>query len=571
MRIVDKIKTTLNLITRKGAKLERFKVDRRINTIHDPFISKAITNWLHTVNEGSYQPVFCEWLKLNGHIIKSSIKNTNFEQGKDVISIDENNVIHAFQLKGGKITLDRWRREVRPEIDILIDGGIQYPGIPRDSNFVPYLVTNSDIAENVRSEIQSLNDKKWKDNPLHIVEKGDLNAYFQSMSQGFLPDSLAEYKQLVELMVANGEDFVDVGPIFNFLNDNFVKREKVVYMQIRRDIASVVLYVNLMMGTYLEKNNYISCIRILAVGISTILYMADHYSLKDSHWVGSYKLLWEEMMDLSKQLETYISDSSVAERFPGPFDRFLMEPRRHAASSVIFSLKIAEFLMGDSNWKKMDDEHYLKDYKNSFYQWSEASYVPIILGIALMDAIKAPNSEKSNRVAIEMICKQLIDALGRKVDKPSIDPIYVDLYAHMNEVASLNKKIQDEKEDNRLNSYILESIILMLVRLGSRTFLEKEWVEISHFRLSEFIYENENDVYKYRNDSGEIRTRPLSKVQSWKKLEESLGAYDTNKIPNSLKRFPEFIPYLLVVYPHRINATYLKFLLSKLDSKAKIQ
>jgi len=356
-----------------------------INTIQDPFVSKAISNWLSTVNEASYQPVFCEWLALNGHSIKSSIRNTNFEQGKDVISTDKNGLVHAFQLKGGKITLERWRSEVKREIEILIEGAIQHPEIDRKTNHYSYLVTNGDIDETVRADIISLNDRVWKESPLKIIEKGDLNTYFQKMSQGFLPDSLSDYKVFVELIAANGKDLVDIKKVSTFLEETYLKkRDKVVKEQIKRDISSIVLYTNLIMGPYSEESNYVSCVKILSASLSVILNLVDEYKLNDKYWLTSYEIIWQQMMYLSSELERYIKNTKSIRMFPGPIDREMIPQRMSAAKSVLYPFKLAQAIKSNDDWMTILDEDYQKKLTCLPYLWGEASYIPYIFLVMLI-------------------------------------------------------------------------------------------------------------------------------------------------------------------------------------------
>ena len=133
----------------------------------DPFLQRAIEYWLDSTNELGYQPLFCEWLITQGDILKYSIKNTNFEQGKDVVAVAQSGEPNAYQLKGGSINLKRWRSEVKPEIDALIGCAIQHPDIDKNKPHVSYLVTNGEIEDSVRVEIVALNEKEWKDTPLH--------------------------------------------------------------------------------------------------------------------------------------------------------------------------------------------------------------------------------------------------------------------------------------------------------------------------------------------------------------------------------------------------------------------
>ena len=223
----------------------------------DPFILRAIEHWLDSSNELGYQPLFCEWLITQGHILKYSIKNTHFEQGKDVVTVSKEEIPHGYQLKGGSINLKRWREEVKPEIDVLIESAIQHPDIDKNKPHISYLVTNGIIEDNVRVEIVALNEKRWKSSPLHTLARGDLLNGFQGMSEGILPKNVETYKRLIDLIFADGTGLPDMLQINSFLyeilsvDNNSVSKE-----QRRRDIAAAILYASMIAGPYQTVKNH---------------------------------------------------------------------------------------------------------------------------------------------------------------------------------------------------------------------------------------------------------------------------------------------------------------------------
>ena len=149
---------------------------------NDPFLLRAIEHWLDSANELTYQPIFCFWLTSMGYQVKYSIKSTIFEQGKDVVAINKKGQAVAYQLKGGSIITSRWRNEVKPEIEALIDLPIKHPEIDNKKNHVSYIVTNGIIEDAVRIEIKDYKTSKWKKTPLHILDRGNLLTGFQSIA-----------------------------------------------------------------------------------------------------------------------------------------------------------------------------------------------------------------------------------------------------------------------------------------------------------------------------------------------------------------------------------------------------
>jgi hypothetical protein len=187
------------------------------NTPNDPFLLRAIEHWLDSANELTYQPIFCFWLTSMGYQVKYSIKSTIFEQGKDVVAINKKEQAVAYQLKGGNINTSRWRNEVKPEIEVLIDLPIKHPDINNNKKHISYIVTNGIIEDAVRIEINDYNQSKWKKNPLQILDRGDLLTGFQSIANGILPKDAKSYKQLMDFLFLDGTGLPDLDSISKFL------------------------------------------------------------------------------------------------------------------------------------------------------------------------------------------------------------------------------------------------------------------------------------------------------------------------------------------------------------------
>lgn len=91
-------------------------------------IERVIENWLTNTNEIGYQIPFCQYLISENHTIIYISPHSSLEQGKDIISIDENGIVHAFQLKSGNIKTSEWRK-IQGEIIDLIMIPINHPSI----------------------------------------------------------------------------------------------------------------------------------------------------------------------------------------------------------------------------------------------------------------------------------------------------------------------------------------------------------------------------------------------------------------------------------------------------------
>jgi hypothetical protein len=525
---------------------------------NDPFLQRAIEYWLDSANELGYQPLFCEWLITQGYVLKYSIKNTNFEQGKDVVAISKDGVPHGYQLKGGKIDLKRWRDEVKPEIDVMIDSAIQHPDIDKNKPHVSYLVTNGEIDDSVRAEIVAINEKGWKGSPLHLWTRGDLLSGFQTMSDGILPKDAKMYKRLTDLIFADGTGQPDIAGINDFLQEILdIKNATLKKEQRRRDIAAAMLYGTMIAGPYRMMENHTSVVRVMTLLLSLIFYVVDKYSLEDKYWIGSYEIIWDDILNTAKLLETEVNTKGFDPSFTDAFGKDLIPFRKHSAVSVIYPLKLAQYISGDEDWKTMLAPSIIEKYKGSIPVWGETSLIiPIFIALIFKDHKEAQASAiKLTRGSII----QIIEYNGRKSKNPvGLVSTYFDIdFAVKVSCNMINSEFDDKYKGG---SYLLKSLVEILIRLGQRNFIAEQWQEISFFHFEEFIPSNPIDFYLWRIEKGENLSTLPKKEKSWKELVTETERFDGRTLPPTIKRFPAFLPFFLSLCPYRANSESIGFL-----------
>lgn len=524
----------------------------------DPFLLRAIEHWLVSANELTYQPLFCFWLTTQKYKVKYVIKNTHFELGKDVVAVAQDGTIHAYQLKGGNINLNRWRTEVRPEIEALLDTPIKHPDVPHTLNHSSYLVVNGNIEDNVRVEITELNGIKWRDTPLKIITKGDLLAYFQELSYGILPSDVEEYKKLIDLIFEDGHGLPDLEKITKFLYGILnINRKSVNKAQCERDIASAVLYTNMIVGNYRIASNYASVVQVLTSLASSILYMAEAFELEDKYWKESYDIIWDDIISNAKALESEIITNGFDNNINSPIEKNLFEFRKHAAMSIVWPLKLSECISCDDNWKNILDPKVIDTYTGSNSLWGEASFINGICIASMLMLV--PSEIYAAKGLTEVAIERLLEFNGRNskllIGLPT--PYYT-MTVVLNKINGLDPKPFEEKF--KLRSYYLGVLIDLLVRLDDKEFLQNHWREISFMRLEEFIPDKKAGYLLWSTKEGVNRTTLLPKQKKWSELTNEANSFKGESLPVRLKRIPEFVPFFMSVFPHRVNRDILGFL-----------
>lgn len=534
------------------------------STSNDPFLLRAIEHWLDSVNELTYQPIFCFWLTSKGYQVKYSIKSTIFEQGKDVVAVNKKGYAEAYQLKGGDINTSRWRREVLPEIVALIDLPIKHPEINDRQKHISYIVTNGIIEDAVRIEINDYNKSTWKKHPLHILDRGDLLTAFQSIANGILPKDAKSYKQLMDFLFLDGTGLPDLDNVSKFLyeimelnnpkfNKKIINKEKV-----KRDIAVGTFYANMIAGTYRKEKNHIAVIQIMTLLNSTILYLAEKYELHDKYWIQSYEIVWNDLLNTAQQLDKEVNelDFEIKATSPSPFDGHLIDVKKYLITSIIYPLKLSEYISGNSDWTTVLNEEVAKNYVGPNFFLAESFFIPTICLVKIFNSIS--ELEEFSKELIENAIITLFRLSGRNSKYLGMPTPY---YSVSQLVGRLfNLEATEDMKKFTTSSYYLQILMDILVRLDDKLFLQQNWKEISFMKLEEFVPDSKVDFLLWKVEKGINKTTLLPSVKKWDDLKNETFSFSGESLPDLLKRFPMFIPFFISVFPHRVNRDIIGFI-----------
>jgi len=121
--------------------------------------------------------------------------------------------------------------------------------------------------------------------------------------------------------------------------------------------------------------------------------------------------------------------------------------------------------------------------------------------------------------------------------------------------------LEDIPEERcRQSSYLLKSLVHCMVRNGDRTFLSAYWREISFMHFEQFVVVRPENYLLMQTEEGENRTEIPKPEKSWAELAADTEATVGNGIPSVLKRFPEFLPFFISVFPFRANAEVIGYI-----------
>lgn len=512
-------------------------------------IKRIIENWLTNTNELGYQIPFCQYLISEHHTIIYNSSHGPLEQGKDIISIDENGTVHAYQLKGGDINLTEYRK-IQGELDDLITIPVKHPSIHASTKHKAYLVTNGTINDYVRTNIVDKNQSyKSKGYPeLETISKTELLQRFIKVHGSFLPiEFSAEFNIFLQLIISQGEDFLNKDLFVTFI-ESILFTESKNKLEIKRKISSSILLTHYILRPFEKKENHIAIIEGWTILSSYIFNIIEKSQLEEKSWIQSYEII---LQNINNQLEKlkgeFVSNENYLEGIPFGDGGKIYKSR---TTIVLGWLSAYELFRREYEKNYEVDEFIYESIKNLYpdqiWYWGESS-TPLFLMMSLL-ALECNDKILSNKIITDIILEIEFenDCQGKGVPSP---------YTTSSEIIASSYGISDAKIDLkefRGSSYHLETLVDILVRRKRRDLLGVLWKKITYIRKYTFIPDSKSDLFLWRCKNGKIIMQDYKMPQSWKEL--TIEATKLNSLtPEIINNKFQFMYYFILCYPHRVN------------------
>jgi hypothetical protein len=515
-------------------------------------LESVIENWLTNTDERGYQAPFCQLLTLKGYKVVHVSTHGPFEQGKDIIAIDSAGIPCAFQLKAGDISLSRWR-EIRPEVEELLDVPINHPSIDKTVPHKSYFITTGNFSDPVRREIDDRNEQRRKDKKsvLYTTVKGELLQDFLSAGSKFLPKEITDIELFLNLYSYDGAN--------PFPKERFVKILSTVSPLSRecdkgvlvRSAASNLIFSAYLLSPYERAKNYWSLSDGWIINAAYLLALAEKYNAyEELHPTINLAIASAERSLAALQKESLESQDLIQN---GLFDGMFYPFRATILCGYLSAYRLYLLLKGMEDWYDDQVISFFEAYEKDLKLFGEGA-IPFLLS-SFWYLLKTGNKEKAHKSLIKLI--EAIIYANRKQKTGLINPYYEIEVAIQHYMGLLNEPITESFADK---SYFLDSLISLAAKYGLREFLDSQWRGISHIELSEFKPKFSWETFLYRAEHGLLESRFPNQTQSWAKLVEEANKVDGHEIPQGFVKYPEFAILLFLAFPHRMRPVYVKFL-----------
>ena len=519
-------------------------------------IENILENWLTNSNERTYQIPLCHLLRVQGHNVIHMTRHCGMELGKDIISIDSEGNVCAFQLKNvnsERMTLSQWR-EINSQIYDMVNLELVHPSLNKIEyhEHYSYLVVNSYLDEEVARAIDDFNrgqDRQKQKNKLFVISKGDLITWGKESINSVWPKELKDINTFLTLYLKPGcelipkEEFGEFfKAFFNFENDKNLN-----LVEINRICSSFCVVVSILSHQYIENENHVSEVELWSMALFYIIGFGLKNGISDIEGINSIHNIniiihnaLMRLLDELKERDDFYQGDIIA-------DKFIINARITHVNSLLVVLSLWEEVDKQGIPDKDKIREIILKNKNRLYLWGEYCG-PQILSIFFYMCKHCP--EISPQKYLFFLVDYIL--ISNKDDNNLFlaNPYYDFIYVH-NRLLGFKKEQMEESFDG--DSFLLKPLIFLMVKHLWRQNLSLRWHEISKFTCRYFEPEDNWMQFLWRVDKGSDTSEVLKHTQSWNELLE-LVKHSKNVFPTFLIEHPYLILLFIIVYPHRINS-----------------
>lgn len=547
-------------------------------------LERIIENWLDKASERSFQLPYCYMLSAEGHTIIHLTRHCGMEMGKDIITIAPDGTPCAFQLKAGNISLNKWQKDVGPQIYDLVVGKINHQSVDSPKHHKSYLVTNGNIVEEVSRAINDMN-QTWESQGqpylrLKTIVRGQLIEQAKKLGTDLWPSELTDIKTLLEMFLESGRGVLPKEKLASLFESTFplkpLDNGKVPSKaHCKRSIASAAILCAIATSSFSNENNHVAEIEAWMMYLSYVFALAEKWELPAKAYKGEFEIATRSIYNsLANLCDEIREQGHLVEGDP-------------LADSYVYKVRVT-WLLGLMSiyalWRRSDEvpkdetDDFLREFckaqRHQLVLWGEAAipqFLAFFWHFRKINSTPDPDSLLSKLIASmpehdSLLSKLIASICERNRPKGNTflavaNPYYEaeDILPHILSPI-LGPTERPLTYDFRGKSYALEGLVHLFVRRNWKQRMKRLWPDVTRIANASFEPENFSDFYRWRSQEGTNKTVVPKRTQEWGALKAlALESAGTN-IPPFIKDYPILLLLFLCVYPHRMNAEILRWL-----------
>lgn len=509
-------------------------------------IARIIENWLTNTNESFVRTAFCQLLLDEGHNVKNI--HGSLEHGKDIISIDSNGDYHAYQLKKGDIDIRAWR-EIKPQIDELVEYPIDHVGFDPEKGHIPYLVISGNINSVANNGIRLYNQSKLQNNypALKIIDKNELLERLTESQVKFIPKEFDDFYTLLDLLTIDGTNFLPKKQFLEFL-DRVIFNEVPYYFNDKLNaISSSLILLSYLLERFQESKNYYALFEAWIILAGCIIKFGKRANLSNEDYESSLELVIANVIDTLELLKDEILTKKNFFEGNGSFD----SDKTYGARVIIIlgTLACLELYSHQKNEEYEKDSDFLeliKDKIDYALFWGESAFPYYFY---LIKYLEFCNEDELSNSLLEKIFLDIIEK-NHIHSKETLPNVYYDVNAVIESLIREDIELYIKKNQNF--NLLMNGIqnnpsepVLAITRIKLEDYGLRGYLSGSQtpYKVHD-IYETNNNIFSELSANG---TRVSHKSKLTEALEKILTYSNLGKIDSNLFSGSSYILEIIVL------------------------
>lgn len=518
-------------------------------------LARIVENWLTNTGELGYQAAFSQLLTNEGYRILHGPVHHPYEHGKDLVAFSPEGNLHAFQLKGGDISLSEMDK-LQGQLFTLAGTAVTYPGVdPPRAPDRAFLVTNGRLSPPARDRIRSFNDANRERN-FTIVEVIEIEQLLQRLLAAhgdFIPQELEDLHGLLRLVLADGTGPFPVGEFSEMLWRIIGPRQGKRRTDAARAVASAPLICSYASGAWQQRQNHLAVAEAWLVVAFAILRCAELEDLPDELWKGSFEIARDSAR---RSLAALIAEAAEAQDLVIPD---LVDGLVYPARSLAVCGYAAAFLLSERDLAETppptDQIASLLKRELPYVKAPGEAGMAYFLLLALALEVLGDIAEAAKLVTTWARVLSESNASGAEGGIP--DPYHPFSEVLLHSVGGETRLLEEHFHGE---AYTLHIAIDWLVRRDGRPLVERLWPAVTRIHFCETRVSTPANLLGHNDEEARHFSWAPAAPASWAQLREEAGTVREAAIPSRLWQNQEMLPYLPLLYPYRLTSDVAKAL-----------
>lgn len=511
-------------------------------------LANVIAHWLTSASERSYQGPLAQLLVAEGHKVLFAPVHHPFEHGKDLVAFGPDGALCAYQLKGGDISLSGLE-DITGQLLALAATGVNYPGVepPRRPDRV-YLVSNGNLTPPARDRLAAINtgNRDARLPVIELIERENLQSRFLALHDVLLPTSPTDFSAFLTLYQSDGRGLFPVD-VHSRMVEALLKEAKLGSSPARakRAFAGAVMLTAYSLAPWQTVENHLAVGQgWLSLSYALLVATAEN-GLSDDLCASSLQVAKDGVRGA---LQALLDECATREDLALPhFAEGLVYPTR---ALLVLGFLSAYLLSKEHANKVPSIEANVRSvllrevaHVRAAGECGAGALYLIVLALEYVG-----EASEAARVAI-LWTKELA-----RENAPGQAGAIPDPYHGWNEVLAAQfeeRPYGGEQFDGQ--AYSLDVFIGWMARRRLRPVVERLWPSITRVHFAEYRPNNPIGLMRQNDEDGEHLTWAPGRPQRWSLLANEADRLEEKSLPGLLWREAEFLPYLPLVFPHRLT------------------